>query len=166
LWEINPYLKNGHPIEYHHGMTPFIGIYTRETILESLVGQYQCAGFRFVPLVRQALALICSINVLYLRPGHPGHVIGGGDIDNRIKTLFDALRLPVSEAELGGHRLEEGEDPFFCLLEDDGLITHASIETDTLLQPIGATFQPNDARIVITVKIRPYDTNPGNVSFG
>ena len=83
-----------------------------------------------------------------------------------MKTLFDALRLPTNTSETGGYGPEEGEDPFFCLLEDDKLITHASIETDMLLEPINGSFDVNSTRIVITVKIRPYDVNPGNMSYG
>jgi hypothetical protein len=29
----------------------------------------------------------------------------------------------------------DGEDPFFCLLEDDKQVSHISVETDTLLYP-------------------------------
>lgn len=83
-----------------------------------------------------------------------------------MKTLFDALWLPTNAAEPGGYGSENGEDPFFGLLEDDRLITHASIETDTLLEPTDAGVGDNDARIVITVEIRPHGVNPGNMSFG
>jgi hypothetical protein len=35
------------------------------------------------------------------------------------KTLVDALRISGPDVkELGGHAPQEGEDPFFCLLED------------------------------------------------
>jgi len=49
-------------------------------------------------------------------------VTSGGDIDNRIKVLFDGLKMPETVSELGGVALESEEDPFFCLLEDDNLI--------------------------------------------
>lgn len=52
-----------------------------------------------------------------------------GDIDNRLKTLFDALRLPNQTNELVGYdNPAPDENPFFCLLEDDSLITHVSVE--------------------------------------
>jgi hypothetical protein len=34
------------------------------------------------------------LNILFLRADIPGKVVQSGDIDNRLKTLFDALRMP------------------------------------------------------------------------
>jgi hypothetical protein len=48
----------------------------------------------FAPLVTDKLHLICDLKVTMLRPGEPGGVISVGDIDNRLKTLFDALSIP------------------------------------------------------------------------
>jgi hypothetical protein len=84
-----------------------------------------------------------------------------------MKTIFDALRLPSNRDELGGYVSPvEGEEPFFCLLEDDSLISHAAIETDTLLQPTGASWQANDARLVVTIRLSPYRVTFGNIVFG
>src|SRR5438105_10912291 len=106
---------------------------------------------------KRRLELICSIDILLLRPDPPGKVLVSGDIDNRLKTLFDALRLPKGAQELVGYdKPEVDEKPFFCLLEDDSLITHVSVETDVLLQPTGTRFDINDTRIVIAVRLRPY----------
>jgi hypothetical protein len=93
-------------------------------------------------------------------------VLSSGDIDNRIKTLFDALRMPQNEAELGGHHAQEGEDPFYCLLEDDSLIDHAEIEADTLLEPVSRELNRNDARVVLTVSLRPIRVTFENIGFG
>jgi hypothetical protein len=137
------------------------------TLVEWLGARYVQDGYRFIPLVRRELSLICSIRVLFLRPDQPGDVLRSGDIDNRLKTLFDALRLPKNKDELGGYDAPGvDENPFFCLLEDDSLITDVSVETDLLLAPIRDQFSDNDARLVISVKLRPYDVNPGNVNFG
>jgi hypothetical protein len=46
----------------------------------------------------------------------------------------------------------QDENPFYCLLEDDRLISKVSVDTDTLLQPIEKEPNANDARLVITVK--------------
>jgi hypothetical protein len=79
------------------------------------VGNYQ-----FVPLVREQLSLLCSLDILFLRPDVPGKAIqSSGDIDNRLKTLFDALRMPQNDTELGPYASPgEGEEPFYCLLEE------------------------------------------------
>jgi hypothetical protein len=47
---------------------------------------------------------------------------------------------------------EPGEDPFFCLLEDDSLITEVTVTTDRLIVPLGADERVNDVLLVISVK--------------
>lgn len=93
--------------------------------------------FCFVPLVSPALHLVCGLDIFMLRPEPPGSIVTqGGDIDNRLKTLLDALRCPHDEGELPkGSSPGPGEQPFFCLLEDDALITSISVRTDRLLVP-------------------------------
>jgi hypothetical protein len=169
LWEINPYLKHGNPVtfDWMQPGLPKSGITHGTTLVEWLASQYSRCGYNFVPLVRSELSLICALNILFLRPDQPGDVLSSGDIDGRLKTLFDALKMPKSADQLGGYTSPGGdEEPFFCLLEDDGLITHVAVETDMLLQPIGMNFEKNDARLIITVKIRPYNINPSNQNFG
>jgi hypothetical protein len=138
------------------------------TLADWLAERYERFGYRFVPLVRRDLSLICGIDILFLRPDQPGDVLKSGDIDNRLKTLFDALQMPRDKSQLPANAAAPGDDetPFFCLLEDDSVITKLSVETDLLLQPTGERFDVNDARLVITVRLRPYDVNPGNQMFG
>ena len=87
-----------------------------------------------------------------MRTDKPGSLIksGSGDIDNRLKTLFDALRMPKSKDELGRYAGVPGldEDPFYCLLEDDKFITRLVVETDMLLRPAASS---NDTHLIITV---------------
>lgn len=40
------------------------------------------------------------------------------------------------------------EDPFFCLLEDDSLITRLAVETDRLLEPVSS-----DSEVVATIRV-------------
>jgi hypothetical protein len=97
-------------------------------------------------------------------PGVP-LIHSGGDIDNRLKVLFDALRVPANCDEVAGAVKASDEDPyFFCLLEDDALITEVSVTTDTLLTPY-VTGQENDVHLVINVKVRPTDFSFENVGF-
>jgi len=52
-------------------------------------------GVTFIPIVYEALFLVANLDILFLRPEEPGKIVTqGGDLDNRIKTLFDALRVP------------------------------------------------------------------------
>jgi hypothetical protein len=56
--------------------------------------------------------------------------------------VFDALRKARGPSELGASTSkgqqtpEDDENPFYVLLEDDLLITHVSVTTDLLLQPV------------------------------
>lgn len=93
--------------------------------------------FQFLPLVTDALHLRATLDILLLRPEPPGAiVVAGGDIDDRLKTLFDALRVPVNADEVPpADAPGVGETPLYCLLEDDRLITGVSVATDRLLDP-------------------------------
>lgn len=94
-------------------------------------------SFDFAPLINEQLNLIAELKIMLLRPEPPGSIITqSGDIDNRLKTLFDALKVPKEDSAIpAGDKPQEGEAPFFCLMEDDNLITKVSVETDRLLYP-------------------------------
>jgi hypothetical protein len=91
-------------------------------------------GHNCIPVVRKSLFLTCSLKILFLRKEGPGALVtSGGD---RIKTLFDGLRMPTLEEG----RVEKADlDPLFCLLEDDALITDVEIRTDRLLSRPGSS---------------------------
>ena len=92
------------------------------------------------------------MNVLFLRRSSPGQLIGhGGDIDNRIKTLFDALRVPTVAELPHGATPENDEKPFYCLLKDDALITTLSVRTDEWLEE----GDPSHVLLVIHVDVKP-----------
>jgi len=81
------------------------------------------------------MGLVCRLDILFLRRSPPGEIVKhGGDLDNRLKTLFDALRVPDS---IGDNWQPEGSETplFFCLLKDDALITEVNVSTDMLLEP-------------------------------
>jgi hypothetical protein len=155
LWGIHPVLKELATVKMYHQR----GI----TLLEHTAANFHQNGYRFVPLVTRELCLICKLEILMLRHGEPGGVISAGDIDNRVKTLLDALRKPRSANELGGATPADDEDPFFCLLEDDGLVTHLAVETDTLLEPV--TGKDSDVRLVIDVTLGRYGGPAINEAF-
>lgn len=168
LWDIVPHLAEvkqplkGLPI-FQHGVPD-----NQHEVIQSLANRFKCGDFRLVPLVRSELQLTCELDILFLRPDAPGAVLASGDIDNRLKTLFDALRIPGQDSqEVAGCTPQDGEDPLFCLLQDDKLITRVSLETDTLLQPTDnqLVIYPNDARLVISVTVRPANILIGNLNY-
>lgn len=89
---------------------------------------------KYAPLV--ARDLHAELDIVLLRQQPKGQLIGeGGDIDNRLKTLFDALRMPSKgEVQQLGNLVDHDEDPLHCLLQDDALITRVNVETDRLLK--------------------------------
>ena len=108
-------------------------------------------GFNFAPLIAESVGLVGELEILLLWPSSPGSIItSGGDIDNRIKTLLDALKVPGEPSALPTKTVPQlGEDPFFCLLEDDSLITRISVETERLLVPVSSK-----SEVVLIIRVR------------
>ena len=109
-------------------------------------------GIYFQPLVRDSLALVCSLDILFLRAGPKGNVYQGGDLDNRIKTLLDALRVPSGQ-EVAATKLESKPgNIFYCLLEDDKYVTGLNVKTAQLLNKPDA--KESEVRLIIDVDVR------------
>ena len=127
-----------------------------------LARNYTKFGYRFVPLINNEWGLACSLDIVFLRRDDVGNlVVDGGDIDNRIKVLFDALRVPQYNQEIESFPPAEDEDPFFCLLEDDRLITDVKVTTDRLLVPTAVNEKIKDVHLLIHVKTKVLDTSKG-----
>lgn len=121
-------------------------------------------GHVFAPLICGALGLGAELDVLMLRPSSAGQiVVGGGDIDNRLKTLFDALSAPQQAQQLRmGERATSDENPMYVLLDDDNRITKIAVETDRLL----AAPHPSFVRLFIRVTTRILRPSIHNIDFG
>jgi hypothetical protein len=117
--------------------------------------------FDFVPMVNHTLFSIASLQITWLRPGELGSIVSkSGDIDNRLKTLFDALRVPDTSPT--NTQPASGETPFYCLLDDDSLITEVDVVSDRLLVP---NVDPNHVEMIIGVKIRSSRETLGQVGW-
>ncbi len=137
-------------------------------LAENIATNFHCNGYRFVPLVCEQFSLLCSLNVLFLRRDFPlGIVVNHGDLDNRVKTLIDGLRMPKSANELRGNETPApGEDPFFCLLEDDDLVTSLSVETGMLLDPpVDGDGGIARVKLIVSVELKPDDVTMFNLGF-
>jgi hypothetical protein len=120
-------------------------------------------GLRFAPLVTQRLNLYAEVSVLLMRQQQHGALFTeGGDIDNRLKTLLDALRLPRGPNEGRGNGEREADpELFFCLMEDDALITKVSVETAQLLRPA----PPDHVLAIVGVHVKKTMLTPANMAL-
>jgi len=130
---------------------------------------------RFLPLVRKSLDLACTLDILFMRPEQPGEVVTqGGDIDNRLKTLFDALSIPDEQDIRPGDIPIDESTPtewgeisraptLACLLESDSLITGFKVTTDRLLNSPNAS--PSTVHLVIEVAVSVVRLSERNIGF-
>lgn len=102
---------------------------------------FEVDGHQFGCIICSRLHTTPILDITLLRPEKPGSLLKqSGDIDNRLKTLLDALTIPPHPSALPSS-FAPGPDqkPFFCLLEDDGLVTGLSVRTHRWLNPDAAS---------------------------
>lgn len=141
--------------EFNHWLTFKNDPNDNYSVLRNL-GQYT-----FAPLVTERMNGIAELSIVLLRPEKPGGLLTqGGDIDNRLKTLFDALTMPRHDNALP-RDLEAATEPspFFCLLEDDNLVTSLQVRTEQLLEP---NVHPCEVDLTIHVRTRVTAMTIGN----
>ncbi len=143
LWNQDP-LKESHYVLEDNPGSPNL----------SVIRRIEGSSFRFAPLICEApLHLIADLQITLLRPESLGSIVTqAGDIDNRLKTLLDSLAVPKRAGLPADETPQEDEDPFFCLLEDDNLVTKLSVETDRLLEQVGSS---SEVILLIRVKTSP-----------
>ena len=140
----------------HHSANEKPGDWSGDTV--NLIDPIDVAEKSFIPLVRESMSLVCDLDILFLRKGEPGQLVSqGGDIDNRIKTLLDGLRMPENATEIGNRLVYR---PMYCLLENDSLITGLNVRTDQLLDPRMKSIHAAHLIIGVTINVvhvRPYN---------
>lgn len=120
-------------------------------------------GVNFVPLVSEKIFLFAELTITYLRPEPAGKIFtGGGDIDNRLKTLMDSLCVPNAQQIPKDAFLDWGEEPFYCLLEDDSLVTRVNVQTDQLLEP---DVSQNEVVLLVRVRTKATEVTIGNIGL-
>ena len=146
LWETRPFLINNQAME-----TP------KPYHIATLAAVNVMPPWQFVPLVTDTLSLRTKIEISLLRSDHP-HLnlwsYDGGDVDNRVKTIIDALRVPSANDGYACLVPGPGETPLYVLIEKDELFDAVCAETDHLLVvPDGE--DASYAEVVIAVTIAP-----------
>lgn len=159
FWEVHPSISK---VTLEDAKNPS----THYMIIPCLSTRYERNGYNFVPLVSGFFGLDCSVHILILRQDAPGGLIKSSDLDNRLKTIFDAMRMPKDGSELGKYIVPgDDEKPFYCLLEDDSLVTQVTLETDTLLETVSDPPDGNDVRLIVRVELKPYVLGPTTAVF-
>src|ERR1700687_818328 len=63
---------------------------------------WEVGGYEFVPLVTWAHGLACELHVGWFRREDPSSITsGGGDLDNRLKSLIEAARHGQPQPSIG-----------------------------------------------------------------
>ncbi len=82
----------------------------------------------FYVIAQLDFKLKCELKITMLVNHSIATVVdNAGDLDNRLKTLLDALRMPQFPHEIKGYM--PNIDPYCCLLQNDVLISALHIET-------------------------------------
>jgi len=121
---INPQIKS--VIDHHPVFSGGSG--NRNKLVQEIGSPIVVAGKKFYALARVAFKLKCDLQI-EMHVNHPiaTVVTNVGDLDNRLKTLFDALRAPQYPHEIKEYM--PNIDDYCCLLENDVLISALQIET-------------------------------------
>lgn len=124
--------------------------------VQNMADRHERCGHRFLPLVSPDWGLDCSLDILFLRrDSSVSYLIQGGDLDNRLKVLLDALKVPKDcDDAIRSWQETEDENPLYCLLQDDSLISEIKVTTDRLLLPLEEEEKPNHVVLIVHVKTR------------
>ena len=152
LWEIHPLLaekgaKSG-------------GLLSKQRLSE----QNSIPPWNFVPLVIPELEVFCGLEINLLRLDHPGDSVWAGDVDNRIKTLIDALTVPTANANYANIKPQGACNPLYVLFQTDKIMTSLSVETGRLLKAPPDSDE-SYAELTIRVKIKPENVTMLNLGL-
>jgi hypothetical protein len=168
LWETNPLLSfYAEPSHFdRHGRNVVVE-HHKQTQVENIAKHFE----GYVPLVMADFGMVCELEILFLRAEPPGNVLqrggcGGGDLDNRMKVLFDGLCMPErGQVKL---RTEDTPDPspMYVLVEDDSLITSLKVTADRFLAAASDAdpSDPAEACVIVSVKVKVAD--PTRLPYG
>lgn len=103
----------------------------------------------YIPCISTKLEMRAELHVHLLSATLPGGLVRSGDIDNRLKTLLDALSIPAPQ-QVPQDPKTEPDGQMFCLLEDDRLVTRVDITNDRLL-----TVPDHSRDVIVVIKVHP-----------
>lgn len=153
LWQQHPALRGSFDPKHNFPSK------TGKSRIEDLADEYTRCGFRFVPLIKRE-GFACALNILILLRQGPFGVIDRGDLDNRIKTLIDGLRMPEQTSEVGRESPGPDENPFFVLMDNDSAIFEFQVAAERLLIPPEGGEAERDVTAIIGVRVTTSGGNP------
>ena len=131
----------------------------QQSRIEELASDNDKFGFRFVPLVKKK-DFACALDILLLRRQEPFRTFDPvGDLDGRVKTLIDGLRMPQVHQEVGDYKPAPDENPFFCLMDDDSAIFDFKVKVHRLLVPAEPEEPERDIVAIIGVRVTTFGGN-------
>lgn len=134
---------------------------------ESIHGYHEVRGIRFVPLVTCWRYLRAEVSIrLHRYEGdlHTGGVLyHSGDLDNKCKVLLDALRMPMGSRDLPATAAHD-RPVFFCVLEDDRLVSKITLEVRNRLGPRPERRKMTTLDVDIDIRIVPIHT-VGSINY-
>jgi hypothetical protein len=156
IWAIrdNVNLQLVHLVATHHAFSGRSG--ASRALMHALIPPIVVDGHAFCAIARARFKVRCGLKIDLLVNHEPGSVITkAGDLDNRLKTLIDGLRVPAGRQEIKTFTSSEklAADKYVCLLEDDVLITSLQIAmARNLAFPQNAGQDHVKANIVVTIE--------------
>ena len=118
-------------------------------------------SIHFLPIVSQRSHTVAEVDITWFRNEAPGNLLRSGDIDNRLKTICDALQIPPHGQMPASPPLATREAPFYCVVEDDALITGLSVKAERLLRPSNN----DDVLLIIEVTTKIIRATYGNLAL-
>ncbi|MBL0717645.1 MAG: hypothetical protein JJV93_00040 [Alphaproteobacteria bacterium] len=87
-------------------------------------------GIEFHSLITKGMKFLAELDINLLHPSIAG--TKHADLDNRLKSLLDALKAPTLDNEVPADAFKD-KNKMYTLLEDDSLVSRININTSHLL---------------------------------
>lgn len=152
------YVRDGRlrPLTISRPMRDSEGVVRDVNTLQDLSKLHQIGGVGWVPLIEGRWGLGCSLDILFLRHEPKGGIVQSGDLDNRIKTLFDGLKMPKEHELPRDFDPKQQPEPFLCLMSGDELITDFRVTADRWLKPPKSS---SDSEVHLVIEARTFVVN-------
>ncbi|MBR1545000.1 MAG: hypothetical protein IJ638_03605 [Alphaproteobacteria bacterium] len=168
--KINPKKRSQHLQEIREVLSPQLKRLTEISPYNEIKSRLEKKGkaiktvgnAKFFPLITPDLNLLAELDIQIL---HPELLeTPRADIDNRMKTLLDALKRPQTSHEIPANMNKK--DVCYTLLDDDHLVTKMTINTSHLLYKDAVPKRNRDYEllIIITVNIKASKGTPDNLA--